>query len=190
MDGKGERKKQNMNTDYKELLPVDFAPGSRVWIYQSPRLFMISEALQMEEMLEAFVREWHSHGTPVKGYANLFYGQFIVLIADESASGVSGCSTDSSVRLIKEIEKTFNTPLFDRLSLAFFIKEKVQMVPLAQLPYALENGYIDENTLYFNNTVPTKEELEKKWIIPVKSSWLAGKYLQGKGAGAGVTPVK
>lgn len=169
-----------MNTDYKDLLPVDFAGNSRVWIYQSPRLFMISEALEIEEMLEAFVREWNSHGTPVTGHANLFYGQFIVLMADESASGVSGCSTDSSVRLIKEIEKKFNTPLFDRLNLAFFIKEKVQMVPLAQLPYALENGFVDENTLYFNNTVLTKEELETKWIIPLKNSWLAGKYLRGK----------
>ncbi|HWK02533.1 MAG TPA: hypothetical protein VNS58_02810 [Puia sp.] len=169
-----------MNSDYKELLPADFAGDSRVWIYQSPRLFMISEALEIEEMLENFVREWHTHGAPVKGHANLLYGQFIVVMADESASGVSGCSTDSMVRVIKEIEKKFNTPLFDRLNLAFFIKEKVQMVPMAQLPYALENGFVDENALYFNNTVLTKAELEAKWIIPVKNSWLAGKYLRGK----------
>ena len=169
-----------MNTDYKELLPADFAGDSRVWIYQSPRLFTINEALQIEEKLEAFVREWNSHGTPVKGYANLFYGQFIVLMADESATGVSGCSTDSSVRLIKEIEKTLQTPLFDRLSLAFFIKDKVQVVPMAQLPYALENGLIGADTLYFNNTVLTKAEMEARWIIPVKDSWLAAKYLKEK----------
>ena len=169
-----------MNSDYKELLPADFAGDSRVWIYQSPRLFMISEALQIEEMLENFVREWHTHGAPVKGHANLLYGQFIVVMADESASGVSGCSTDSMVRVIKEIEKKFNTPLFDRLNLAFFIRDKVQVVPMAQLPYALENGFVDENTLYFNNTVLTKAELEAKWIIPVKNSWLATKYLRGK----------
>ena len=171
-----------MNSDYKELLPADFAGNSRVWIYQSPRLFMISEALQIEEMLENFVREWHTHGAPVKGHANLIYGQFIVVMADESASGVSGCSTDSMVRVIKEIEKTFNTPMFDRLNLAFFIKEKVQMVPMAQLPYALENGFVDENTLYFNNTVLTKTELETKWLIPLKSSWLAGKFLRASAA--------
>jgi hypothetical protein len=179
-------KNKHMNTHYKELLPVDFARDSRVWIYQSPRLFMISEALQIEEMLESCVREWHTHGAPVKGHANLLYGQFIVVMADESASGVSGCSTDSMVRVIKEIEKKFNTPMFDRLNLAFFIKEKVQMVPLAQLPYALENGFVDEDTLYFNNTVLTKEDLEEKWIIPVKNSWLASRYLRVKGTTASV----
>lgn len=167
-----------MNAHHNELLPEEFAADSRVWIYQSPRLFFLSEALEIEEMLETFVKEWKSHGTPVKGYANLFYGQFIVLMADESATGVSGCSTDSSVRLIKEIESRFGINLFDRLMLAFRVKDKVQMVPLSQLPYALENGFIDADTLYFNNTVQTKAELEEKWLIPVKDSWLADRYLK------------
>ncbi len=166
-----------MNTPYKELLPADFAGSSRVWIYQSHHLFTLSEALQIEEMLEVFVRDWKSHGTPVKGYGNLFYGQFIVLMADETASGVSGCSTDGSVRLIREIAQLFQVDLFDRLGLAFFIREKVQIVPLAQLPYALENGFVNGDTLYFNNTVLTKQELEEKWVIPVKDSWLSMKYL-------------
>lgn len=166
-----------MNTHHTELLPEDFAGTSRVWIYQSPRLFLLSEALAIEELLEAFVTDWKSHGTPVKGYANLFYGQFIVLMADETATGVSGCSTDGSVRLIKDIEQRFGVNLFDRLMLAFQVKEKVQMVPLSQLPYALENGFITEDTLYFNNTVQTKAELEAKWLIPLKDSWLSGRYL-------------
>src|SRR6185437_2861542 len=167
-----------MNAHHNELLPEDFAGDSRVWIYQSTRLFFMSEALQIEEMLEAFVRDWKSHGTPVKGYANLFYGQFIVLMADENAAGVSGCSTDSSVHLIKEIEKQFGVNLFDRLVLAFRVKDKVQMVPLSQLPHALTNGNIDGETLYFDNTVQTKAELESKWLIPLKDSWLGERYLK------------
>lgn len=167
-----------MNTAHTELLPADFAGDSRVWIYQASRLFMMSEALQIEEMLENFVKTWNSHGTPVKGYANLFYGQFIVLMADETATGVSGCSTDSSVRLIKDIEQRFGVPMFDRLNLAFMVKEKVQMVPMAQVPYALENGFLDADSLYFNNTVLTKDDLVSKWIVPLKESWLGVKYLK------------
>src|ERR1700761_1526874 len=144
-----------MNAHHNELLPEDFAGDSRVWIYQSPRLFFMSEALAIEEMLEEFVRDWKTHGTPVKGYGNLFYGQFIVLMADESATGVSGCSTDGSVRLIKEIEQRFGVPMFDRLMLAFRPKEKVEMVPMSQLPHALTAGLITAETPYFNNTVLT-----------------------------------
>jgi len=166
-----------MNTSHTELLPAEFSANSRVWIYQSHRLFTLSEALEIEEMLETFVGSWQTHGATVKGYGNLFYGQFIILMADETATGVSGCSTDGSVRLIKEIELKFNVQLFDRLALAFFIREKVQMVPLPQLSYAIENGFVTAETLYFNNTVQTKEELETKWVIPMKDSWLAGRYL-------------
>ncbi len=164
-----------MNFNYQELLPKDFADDSRVWVYQSNRTFSISEALQIEDLLNDFASTWKSHGTPVKGYANLFFGQFIILMADESATGVSGCSTDSSVRLIKKIEQLFNVNLFDRLSLAFIIKEKVQLLPLSQLNYASENNFINNETIYFNNTVQDKQELKNKWLIPIKNSWLSKK---------------
>ena len=164
-----------MNFDYKYLLDGNFHPGSRVWIYQCNRLFSVDEALGIEEMLNEFTAQWKSHGTPVKGAGYLFFGQFIVLIADEQATGVSGCSTDSSVRMIKEIEQKFGVSMFDRTTLAFVKNEKVQLLPLSQLQYALDNGFVTPDTLYFNNLVQTKEELEREWIIPVKDSWLAKK---------------
>jgi hypothetical protein len=167
-----------MNLNYRDLLPEDFAPSSRVWIYQSNRLFSMGEALSIEDKLNEFVAGWNSHGDPVKGFATMFFGQFIILMADESATGVSGCSTDSSVRLIKDIERTYNVNLFDRQLLAFVIKEKVQLLPLNQLNYAVQNGFISSETLYFNNTILTKQELLDKWIIPVKDSWLAKKIPQ------------
>lgn len=162
-----------MELNYQQHLPADFNNDSRVWIYQSSRLFFISEALQMEDMLADFVAGWNSHGAPVKGYANLFFGHFIILMADETATGVSGCSTDSSVRLIKSIEQKFNVQLFDRQNLAFIVKDKIQLLPLGQLPYAIENKFINGDTLYFNNTVLTKKELMTNWLVPVKESWLA-----------------
>jgi len=162
-----------MNPDFQSQIPEDFNDDSRVWIYQSSRLFFISEALQVEDMLNTFVAGWKSHGAPVKGYANLFFGQFIVLMADESATAVGGCSTDSSVHLIKAIEEKFNVQMFNRQNLAFVMGDKIQLLPLNQLEYAVENNFINADTLYFNNTVLTKKELMDKWLIPVKESWLA-----------------
>ncbi len=167
-----------MNLNYRDLLPEDFSPASRVWIYQSNRLFSLGEALTIEDLLNDFVAGWNSHGDPVKGFATLFFGQFVILMADESATGVSGCSTDSSVRLIKELERMFQVNLFDRQTLAFVIKEKIQLLPLNQLNYAIQNGFLSSETLYFNNTVLNKQDLIDNWIIPVKVSWLAKKLPQ------------
>ena len=162
-----------MNLEYKHLLPADFAPDSRVWVYQSSRLFFMSEAIQIEDLLNHFVENWKSHGTPVKGFGTMFFGQFIVLMADEQATGVSGCSTDSSVRLIKEIEQLYKVSMFDRQNLAFVRKDKIELLPLGQLQYAVDNGFLQADTIYINNLVQTKEELEQNWLIPVKESWLA-----------------
>ena len=169
-----------MNLDFKYLLDGNFHPSSRVWVYQSSRLFSLGEALEIEELLKSFTDKWQSHGTPVKGVAYLFFGQFIILMADESATGVSGCSTDSSVRLIKDIEQRFVVNMFDRTTLAFVIKEKIQLLPLSQLQYAAENGFVNGDTLYFNNLVQTKMELENNWIIPLKDSWLANRITFSK----------
>ena len=166
-----------MNLDFATHIPDDFSDDSRVWIYQCNRLFFINEALQMESMLKEFAENWKSHGDTVKGFANLFFGQFIILMADETATGVSGCSTDSSVHLIRSIEEKFKVHLFERQNLAFIVKEKIQLLPMNQLDYAVENNFISADTLYFNNTVLTKKELLEKWIIPVKESWLAKRII-------------
>lgn len=162
-----------MNLEYQQHLPREFAAQSRVWIYHASRMLTLAEALELEPLLEDFVRNWKSHGDEVKGFANLFFGRFLILIADETQTGVGGCSTDSSVRFIKTLEQKFKIDFFNRQLLAFVIKDKIELLPLSQLEYALTNGFINEETLYFNNTVITLEELKKQWIIPAKASWLA-----------------
>lgn len=165
-----------MFKNWKSLVPEDFAPESRVWVYQSNRLFFMAEALQIESILEDFVANWNSHGDRVKGYANLLFGQFVVIIADETVTGVGGCSTDSSVRVIKEIEKLFKVNMLDRQTLAFIRNDKVECIPMSQFSYALENGLVTPDTLYFNNLVATKQDLLNQWVTPVKNSWLAKRF--------------
>lgn len=164
-----------MNLEYQHLLPQDFAPGSRVWIYQSSRLFSLSEALETEDLIQSFCAGWQAHGAGVKSYGNLFFGRFLVLMADESATTVSGCSTDSSVRFVKSVGQTFGVDFFNRQHLAFVVKDKIEILPVNQLTYAFENGFLTGETLYFNNLADTKQQLETAWIVPVKDSWLASK---------------
>jgi hypothetical protein len=164
-----------MNLDYKHLLPDTFSPQSKVWVYQSSRMFTLSEALEIEALLNKFSSEWRSHGQEVYAYCNLFFGRFVVLMADESHATIGGCSTDASVRFIKELGQRFNVDFFNRTNLAFVINEKVEALPMNQLQYALANYFINPETLYFNNLVATKEQLENQWIVPVKDSWIASK---------------
>ena len=167
-----------MNTN--NIFPADFSPASRVWIYQSNRPFNEQEILEINEQLHQYTAQRNAHGESVKGWGQVVLGQVIVLIADETHTTVSGCSTDSSVRIIKSIEKQYGVNMFDRLLLGFIVKDKIELLPMAQVAYALEKGYINENTLYLNNTVLNKQELDARWLQPLKESWIAGKMLLAK----------
>ena len=159
--------------DLPTILPKHFDPQSRVWVYQANRTFTMGEIFEVEPLLENFVDGWKSHGAKVKGYATVLYGQFVVIMADETATTVSGCSTDSSVHVIKAIEELTGVQMFNRTLLAFYMKDKVQTIPQAQVNYAIENGLLTMETLYFNNLVNTKSTLESEWLLPISKSWLA-----------------
>ncbi|MEN9497787.1 MAG: hypothetical protein RL750_686 [Bacteroidota bacterium] len=165
-----------MNLEFQHLIDPTLSEDSRVWVYQSNRLFTLEEALQLEEALESFVANWTSHGANVRAAGHLFFGQFLLLIADEREAMVSGCSTDKSVHFIQSIEQQYAVQLLDRTTLAFLIKDKIQLLPLQQLPYAIEHGFVGPATLYFNNLVGNLRELKNEWLVPAGRSWLAKRY--------------
>ncbi|HRO43571.1 MAG TPA: hypothetical protein PL009_12110 [Flavipsychrobacter sp.] len=157
------------------LIPNDFSDHSRVWIYQGSRPFITKEQKEIDEQLHQFYAQWQAHGEPVKGWAKLLFNQFIVVMADETGTNVTGCSTDGMVRVIKSLERQYEVNFFDRMTLTFLIAEKAEMLPFSQVQYALEKGYINEHTLTFNNIATTKKELLESWLVPLKESWLAAR---------------
>ncbi len=161
-----------MIKELEHILPSDFSPSSKVWIYQSSRSFGDQEELEINEQLHNFYVQWTSHGAAVKGWAKVVFKQFIVVMADEKQSGVSGCSTDSMVRIMKSVERQYQVDLFDRLTITFLVDNKAQPLPMQQVKYALEKGYIETDTPLFNNVVDTKEKLENEWLVPLNKSWL------------------
>ncbi|GAA4465811.1 hypothetical protein GCM10023093_18630 [Nemorincola caseinilytica] len=161
------------------MIPAGFPDNARVWVYQCSRAFIEKEAREVNEQLHHFYAGWQTHGSPVKGWAGLLFRQFVVVIADETDEQVSGCSTDSSVRVIKSLERQYNVNFFDRMMITFLVKGKAEMLPFAQVQYAIEKGYITPDTMLFNNVVTNKKELYTKWMVPLKDSWLAGRVSFG-----------
>ena len=159
----------------EELIPKDFADNSRVWIFQGNRPFNGKEQKEIDEQLYHFYAQWQAHGAPVKGWAKLLFNQFIVVLADEEATHVSGCSTDGMTRVIKSLERQYSVNFFDRMTLTFLKNDKAEMLPFGQVQYALDNGYISADTLTFNNIATNKKELLESWLVPLKESWLASR---------------
>ncbi|HMN32838.1 MAG: hypothetical protein IT215_00975 [Chitinophagaceae bacterium] len=166
-----------MTQELEEILPNDFAETSRVWIFQSNRPFNEKEEVEINEQLYNFYVQWKSHGDEVKGWAKLLFKQFIVVLADVQPGQMGGCSTDSMTRVIQSFERQYQVNLFDRLSITFLVDGKPQPLPMEQVKYALEQGYIETDTLLFNNLVDSKEKLKNEWLVPLNKSWLWNKVV-------------
>lgn len=167
-----------IDQQWKDRIPEGFSPESRVWVYQSNRPFGQQELKEIEEQLYQFYAQWTSHRQPVKGWAGVLFDRFIVIVADDTTDKLCGSAMDRSIRLIKSIEKQYSVSLLDRMLLGFLVEEKVQLLPLSQVAYAIESGKITPATIYFDNTITTKTALDNNWMVPVKDSWIGKRFLQ------------
>tara|TARA_R110002096_G_scaffold169779_4_gene341543 strand:- start:4881 stop:5360 length:480 start_codon:yes stop_codon:yes gene_type:complete len=144
---------------------------SRVWIYQVNRKLNDKEVSEIKSHGDRFISEWAAHGKDLQADFQIFYNRFIVLFADETQVKASGCSIDSSVRFIKEIEAAYGLDLFDRLNIAFKVNNKIDYLRINDFQTALHKGHLSESTIVFNNLVETKAAFETQWEVPLKESW-------------------
>jgi len=162
----------NLKLETKMLLPYEqLSAHSKVWIYQADRSLLESEVAAINEKIAAFLEQWTAHNKDLKTFGKIYYHQFLVLMIDESHTTASGCSIDSSVNFLKEIEQQYKLSLFDRLNIAYKLNDKIKTVSQDEFIKLFNDGVIDKNTIVFNNLVATKKELELNWEVPLKHSW-------------------
>jgi hypothetical protein len=148
-------------------------PQARIWIYQSDKKFTEPERHTISAYLKAFTEQWKVHGQPMEASFDIRYDQFVIIAANDQASG---CSIDSSVRTMKEIGELVHADFFNRTLIAFEDGEDVTLLPLSGLKQESEKGNWHGASRTFNNLLNTKEELENKWIVPAGTTWLS-RYL-------------
>ena len=150
----------------------ELSPQARVWVYQSDRKLSEAEVSLVEEAAPAFLESWATHGKPLKASFQLFHAQFLVIGVDENQQAASGCSIDSSVSFIKALEKELEVSFMDRGKVAFVLDGQVYLEALPQLKSSIASGRITADTRTFNNMISSKQELEEKWLMPAKETWL------------------
>ncbi|MDG1041103.1 MAG: ABC transporter ATPase [Polaribacter sp.] len=155
-----------MFTEYKNL-----PNNSRVWIYQSDRVFTEQEVDFISKKATAFIEQWTRHGDNLRGSFTIRYSQFLVLAVDENFNNVSGCSIDASVRFVKELENELQIDLMNKLHVSFRDGANINIVQLAAFQEFAKAQKVTKETIVFNNMVQTKEEFATNWEIPAGKSW-------------------
>lgn len=150
-----------------------FPDQSRVWIYQSNKPFPEDEVSRINKEVAEFAKSWVSHNRQLKATGGLLHDRFVVLVADETHAGPSGCSIDASVHFVKSLEHKYSLEMFDRMQFAFINEEgEVEMIHAGKLAEALKSGMISEDTLFFDNLVDNKKDFLSRWLVPFGKSWM------------------
>lgn len=145
---------------------------SQIWIYQSNRAMTESEISEIGAILEQFVNGWQSHGKPVTGSYEIVKGRFIVLAAERLGGEPSGCSIDSSVEIIRNIEAKFHISLLDRSEIAYEENEEIKSVNFRDLKKLVDDGQITPSTPIYNNNVSEMKDFANQWKQAASDSWV------------------
>ncbi len=144
---------------------------SKVWIYQANRKLTLEEVKNINTELEIFCKNWAAHNVQLEANSEIRYNQFIILKVDESNTNASGCSIDSSVRFLHDLENKYQIELFNRMLFAYKNENEIITLNKDEFQEAINTSKIKSDTLVFNNLVQNIEQLETQWELPFDQSW-------------------
>jgi hypothetical protein len=153
---------------------VDFdiiSEESRVWIYQSNRTLSPLEIIEIEDKIKDFLISWTAHGSDLQVSFLIKYNRFIVISLNESFNIATGCSIDSSVRFIQDLEKLYDVSLLDKMNVSYRHGEFIAHKPLIEFKKMIKNRSISKKTIVFNNLINNKSEFLNNWEVPIEESW-------------------
>ena len=166
-----------MSTVDFSLLPGD----ARVWVFPASRPLTADEEAGLLEGVDAFVERWLAHGRTVVGARELRYGRFLLVGADERATGVSGCSIDSLFHTLQEVEGELGVRFLDRARVWYRGEDgEIRSASRPEFRALVRAGEVGEETVVFDNAVTTVGEVRGgRWELPLRDSWHAQAFLAG-----------
>ena len=159
-------------TNSRSVPFTDLPDEARLWIFASPDKIAGAPATRLLDMVDGFLDEWHAHGHPVVGGRDWRHDRFLLVAADEAATGVSGCSTDSLFRIFKGAEKELGITLLDGSLVWYRDGEEIRGASRAEFRERAKSGEVNGDTVVFDNTVPTVGGVRTgQWERPAREAW-------------------
>lgn len=154
----------------------DLPAHARVWVYKSAQPFHAAQQALIKERGAAFVRSWATHGTALLAAVEVLHGHFVVLAVDEQQVAASGCSIDTSVHFVQDLEKALGLSLTDRMVVLYEKDNAIKACRATDVERLLREGELAAGTIVFDDLVATKADLDGRFRAPLRNTWMA-RYL-------------
>lgn len=163
-----------ISTNQRAVAFSSLPDAARLWIFAAADPVPEAKAAGLLERVDAFLEQWNAHGHPVVGGRDWRHGRFLLVAADEEATGVSGCSTDSLFRVVKEAERDLGVSLLDSSRVWFREGDEIRSESRGEFRERVKRGAADGETLVFDNTAATVGDVRAgRWERPMREAWHA-----------------
>ena len=85
---------------------------ARIWIFGISPALDETQSARMLAGVDAFLRDWAAHGTPVPSARELRDGTFLIVAIDKETD-TSGCSIDRMFGLLRQFERDFGVTILE-----------------------------------------------------------------------------
>lgn len=155
------------------FVPFETLPKtSKVWIYPSLQALTPHQESIVMEQTHKFVDEWLSHGAPVTASFTVLEHRFLVIAADESTAGPSGCSIDSQVHFVQKLESAIHQTLTEKGQIPVISEEgTIEFWPLDPFRKHISEGLLPSNRFFYDISVQTVSDLREHFKLKIVEGW-------------------
>lgn len=154
--------------------PLSTMPAhARIWIYKSAHAFTAAERAMIVERGALFTADWAAHGAALDACVDVLHHHFVVLAVDEQQAMASGCSIDKSVRFVQDLELALGSSLTDRMVVLYEKEGGLGSCRVPEVEGLINQGELSADTVVFDDLVGTKGDMDRRFRIPLKESWMA-----------------
>ena len=149
--------------------------NAKCWIYiLEKNINFKSDEINL--ILKSLCEKWKSHNNEVVSSFQIYRDRYIILFAEE---GISGCSIDSSNRLLRYELDRLNINVMPNSKIGIFIENKIKLEDRSSIINLIQANKLRPNDKMINTTVTNKKEYNKNWILEINKSWLTN-FIKGK----------
>lgn len=140
--------------------------------FHAQRAFTAEELEHVHEKLDDFVAVWTSHEQDVQGSFETRDALFILVAADESEVPLSGCSKDSVVGVVRQLEQDLGVAILEAPPICFRHNGDIVVTGRPEFQQLAERGDVDADTIVFDETIETVGAVRSgRFELPAGDAW-------------------
>jgi hypothetical protein len=155
------------------LVPFESLPDeSRVWVFAANPPLDDQRSAELLRAVDTFLAQWAAHGQPLTCGREFRDGRFLVIGADQTETGASGCSIDGLYRQLRAFEQEHGVSLMSREPVFYRDPSgEVRSASREEFARLSSSGEIGADTSVFDTSISSLGEWRERFELPAAGSW-------------------